>query len=102
MGIIEQGSFQAYANIRLDEARSTINEYSLYSRKTTVFISHKHDELQELKGVLGFLQKRYDVKTYIDSRDPSMPHITTAETATNLKLELKNATSLFYLLQMLQ
>ena len=50
----EQGSFQAYANIRLDEARSTINEYSLYSRKTTVFISHKHDELQELKGVLGF------------------------------------------------
>lgn len=89
MGIIEQGSFQAYANIRLDEARSTINEYSLYSRKTTVFISHKHDELQELKGVLGFLQKWYDVKTYIDSRDPSMPHITTAETATNLKARIK-------------
>lgn len=59
--IIEQGSFQVYANVRLDEARSTINEYSLYSKKTTVFISHKHDELQELKGVLGFLQKQYDV-----------------------------------------
>ena len=54
--LIEQGSFQAYADIRLNEARSTINECSLYG-KTTVFISHKHDELQELKGVLGFLQK---------------------------------------------
>lgn len=87
--IIEQGSFQVYANVRLDEARSTINEYSLYSKKTTVFISHKHDELQELKGVLGFLQKQYDVKTYIDSRDPSMPQITTATTAANLKARIK-------------
>ena len=43
--LIEQGSFLMYADVRLDEARSTINEYSLYSKRTTVFISHKHDEL---------------------------------------------------------
>lgn len=73
--IIEQGSFQVYVNVRLDEAR-----YSLYSRKTTAFISHNHDELQELKGVLGFLQKQYDIKTYIDSQDSLMPRITTAAT----------------------
>lgn len=87
--LIEQGSFQTYADGRLNEARSTINEYSLYTRKTTVFISHKHDELQDLKGVLGFLQKQYDVKVYIDSQDPSMPQITTAATAANLKARKK-------------
>lgn len=87
--LIEQGSFQTYADVRLNEARSTINEYSLYTRKTTVFISHKHDELQDLKGVLGFLQKQYDVKVYIDSQDPSMPKITTATTAANLKARIK-------------
>lgn len=87
--LIEQGSFQMYADVRLDEARSTINEYSLYSKKTTVFISHKHDELQDLKGVLGFLQRQYDVKAYIDSQDPSMPQITTAATAANLKARIK-------------
>lgn len=87
--MIEQGSFQTYADVRLNEARSTINEYSLCTRKTTVFISYKHDELQDLKGVLGFLQKQYDVKVYIDSQDPSMPKITTATTATNLKARIK-------------
>ena len=87
--LIEQGSFQTYADVRLNEARSTINEYSLYTRKTTVFISHKHDELQDLKGVLGFLQKQYDVKVYIDSQDPSMPKITTATTAANLKARIR-------------
>ena len=29
--LIEQGSFQTYADVPLNEARSTINEYSLYS-----------------------------------------------------------------------
>lgn len=87
--IIEQGSFQSYAQIHLDEARSSINEYSQYTRKTTVFVSHKHDELQELKGVLGFLQTQYGVKTYIDSQDPTMPKLTSATTATNLKERIK-------------
>lgn len=87
--IIEQGSFQSYAQIRLDEARSSINEYSQYTRKTTVFVSHKHDELQELKGVLGFLQTQYGVKTYIDSQDPTMSKLTSATTATNLKERIK-------------
>lgn len=87
--LVEQGSFQAYAQIRLDEARSSISEYSQYVRKTTVFVSHKHDELQELKGVLGFLQTQYGVKTYIDSQDPTMPQITSATTAAALKERIK-------------
>lgn len=87
--IIEQGSFNAYSQIRLDEARSTISESIQYARKTTVFVSHKHDELQELKGVLGFLQTQYGVKAYIDSQDPSMPKITSETTAANLKERIR-------------
>ena len=84
--IFEQGSFQNYSDVRLDEARSPVVEYSQYAvRKTTVFISHKHDELEDLKGILGFLQQTYGVKVYIDSQDPAMPKITSAETALNIK-----------------
>ena len=60
--------------MRLDESRSSIPELSQYgvAQKTTVFISHKHDDLDDLKGLLGFLELRYGVKVYIDSQDPTM------------------------------
>lgn len=87
--LIEQGSFRAFAQTRLDDARSSINKYSQNVRVTTVFVSHKHDELQDLKGVLGFLQKLYGVKVYIDSQDPTMPKVTSAATAANLKDRIK-------------
>lgn len=52
--IFEQGSFNAYSQVRLDESRSPVLEHSQYGgNKTTVFISHKHDDLEDLKGVLG-------------------------------------------------
>lgn len=88
--IFEQGSFQTYSQVRLDESISPILEHSQYSvRKITVFISHKHDDLDDLKGVLGFLQKTYGVKVYIDSQDPTMPKITSAETALNIKERIR-------------
>lgn len=89
--IFEQGSFHFYSKIRLDEARGPITESStLYAkRKTTVFVSHKHDELGDLKDVIGFLETEYNVLAYIDSRDPSMPEKTSAETATSLKSRIK-------------
>ncbi len=84
--IFEQGSFLIYSHVRLDEARLPVVEYSQYGiGKTTVFISHKHDDLEDLKGILGFLQQTYGVKVYIDSQDPTMPKITSAETAHNIK-----------------
>lgn len=72
--IFEQGSFKLFSRSSLNESMSPVIEHSQYGiRKTTVFISHKHDDLADLKGVLGFLERRYDVKVYIDSRDPTMP-----------------------------
>lgn len=88
--IFEQGSFSPYSQVRLDESRESVLEHSQYGkRKTTVFISHKHDDLEDLKGVLGFLQQIYGVKVYIDSQDPTMPKVTSAETALNIKTRIK-------------
>ena len=88
--IFEQGALQRYSQIRLEESMSPVLEHSQYGvRKTTVFISHKHDDLDDLKGLLGFLEQEYDVKVYIDSRDPSMPKITSAQTALNIRERIK-------------
>ena len=84
--VFEQGSFRKYSEIRLDKSRETIRHSAQYGeKKITVFVSHKHDDLGELKGVIGFLEKEYGVSVYIDSRDPSMPLTTSAITANNLK-----------------
>lgn len=89
--IFEQGSFHSYSKLRLDEAMGPVMESAtIYSqRKTTVFVSHKHDDLSDLKDILGFFESTYGVLTYIDSRDPSMPKVTSAETATNIKKRIK-------------
>ena len=84
-----QGEFSRYSNIRLDEARSPIIHSQYWLSKTTVFISHKHDDLDDLKGVIGLLQQEYGVLVYIDSQDPTMPKITSAETASNIKNRIR-------------
>lgn len=88
--IFEKGDFNRFAKGRLDDALSPILEHSQYAReKTTVFISHKHEDLDDLKGILGFLEAEYDVKVYIDSKDRSVPKMTSAKTAYNIKNRIK-------------
>ena len=88
--IFEQGAFRDYSRVSLNESRTPILGFSQHEqRKTTVFISHKHDDLEDLKGVLGFLQQKYGVKVYIDSQDPTMPKVTSATTALNIKERIK-------------
>lgn len=88
--IFEQGSFHAYSQVRLDESMSPVIEHSQYGKRAiTVFISHKHDDLEDLKGVLGFLTHNYGVSVYIDSQDPTMPKVTSAQTALNIKNRIK-------------
>lgn len=86
--IFEQGSLYEYSQIRLDKAMGPVLEHSQYDiEKTTVFVSHKHDDLQDLKG---FLEKKYNVRVYIDSRDPYMPQITSAQTALKIRERIKS------------
>ena len=96
--IFTSGEFNDYKRISLNESRQPISDTIRHfydsnihytKRETTVFISHKHDDLDDLKGIIGFLEQNYNVKCYIDSRDPSMPKITSGETATRIKQRIK-------------
>lgn len=87
--IFEQGEFSSYKTTRLDSAREVINETYQFIGKRTVFVSHKHDDLEDLKDIIGFLQKEYNVKVYIDSRDPSMPKTTSGVTASKIKERIR-------------
>ena len=85
--IFQRGEFQSYKVQSLNEAMENVGTiyHKDQAKKITVFLSHKHDDLDDLKGVIGFLERQYDVKVYIDSRDSSMPQITSGETAERIK-----------------
>lgn len=65
--------------------------------KTTVFMSHKHDDLENIKGLIGFLEKTYDVKAYIDSWDPTMPSQTCGDTAKQLKNRIESCDKFIFM-----
>ena len=75
-----------------DSVRSVLNEsrraFSTSAYQTSVFISHKHDDLDVIRGFLGFL-KNMGVATYIDSFDPTMPGYTCGKTAERIKERIK-------------
>lgn len=87
--IFESGSFYNYRVGSLNESRSAIDSYQYVKKVTTVFLSHKHDDLEDLKDIIGFLQSNYNVKVYIDSRDPSMPIKTCGKTAVSIKKRIE-------------
>jgi len=59
--------------------------------QTTIFLSHKHDELKvNLLAAINFL-KGFGVEVYVDWLDEEMPKITSGETAKKIKEKiLKN------------
>lgn len=94
--IFEKGHFRSS---RLDESvitnslkrAKTFSSKNAFDLKTTVFLSHKHKDLEEVKeatGVIEFLEK-LGVKVYIDSMDNQMPHETSGETALRIKDVIK-------------
>ncbi len=93
--IFYRGQFDDYKISDLSPAlESVVEAYSRDSagreRKTTVFLSHKHDDLEDLKGVIGWLENKFNVDVYIDSMDKSMPKNTSGETATRIKKKIKD------------
>ncbi len=52
--------------------------------KPTIFLSHKHDDLKDLRGVIGLLEE-CGAKIYIDSMDNKMPNQTCGDTAKRIK-----------------
>lgn len=62
-----------------------------HESKPTVFISHKHSELADLKELEGVIELLEDLgaKIYIDSMDNGMPSETSGETALRIKEVIK-------------
>ena len=56
--------------------------------KSTIFLAHKHDDLDDLQGVIGLLEK-LGAKIYIDSMDNKMPMETSGVTAARIKKVIK-------------
>ena len=60
-------------------------------QRVTVFLSHKHDESEELiEQVKGFFAG-LGAKTYIDWQDKDMPQVTNSETAEKLKRRIRDS-----------
>ncbi|WP_407498462.1 toll/interleukin-1 receptor domain-containing protein [Elizabethkingia anophelis] len=94
--IFERGYFKSnriqkgFINESLRETRS-FNK-NKYESKPTVFVSHKHsdlNDLEELKGVLELLED-LGAKIYIDSMDNNMPGHTCGDTALRIKEIIKH------------
>lgn len=92
--IFEHGAFAKYARcVRLEEALEGFDERSneaYFSRpdNISVFISHKHDDIEQgedVRGLIGLLKDKYNVDAYIDAKDGSMPIVTSAVTAKRTK-----------------
>ncbi len=86
INVFEKGYFSKYKGaITLAEAQGPISSLSDRNGKIAVFISHKHDDLNELEGILNMLRTIYKVYPYIDSQDPTLPIKTSAITAQRIR-----------------
>ncbi len=90
MNLFYRGQFDSFKVSDLRKSQEKINETytfdsNLSIRKKKVFLSHKHEDLEDLKGVIGMLENQFNVDVYIDSMDQTMPKITSGETATRIK-----------------
>ncbi|MDN3582494.1 toll/interleukin-1 receptor domain-containing protein [Mucilaginibacter flavus] len=71
----------------LNEVR-TFSALSASKAKPTVFLSHKHDDLSDLRGLMGLLEG-IGAKIYIDSMDNKMPDQTCGDSAARIKEVIK-------------
>jgi hypothetical protein len=74
-------------NLSLNESLRSFRNESKFL-KTTIFLSHKHDELEQLEGAISFL-KDNGVDVYVDWLDEGMPKTTSGQTAVRIKEKIR-------------
>ena len=93
MSIITESQLRGYRkstklyNLSLNESLRSFKNESKYL-KTKIFLSHKHDELEQLEGAVSFL-KDNGVEVYVDWLDDGMPVSTSGQTAVRIKEKIK-------------
>ena len=73
----------------LNEAKE-IRSRSKYSFEVSVFLSHKHDEIEILEKVIVILEK-LGVDVYVDWLDEGMPKTTSGVTARKIKSKITDS-----------
>jgi hypothetical protein len=76
-----------YFSKTINESLLEFKSESKYS-KVTIFLSHKHDEVEELDSAISFL-KEFGVEIYVDWLDEGMPRTTSGITANRIKQKIK-------------
>lgn len=74
-------------NLTLNESLRNFKNESKFL-KTKIFLSHKHDELEQLEGAISFL-KDNSVDVYVDWLDEGMPKTTSGQTAVRIKEKIR-------------
>ncbi len=85
--LIEKGHFSSYRN-KYQRLSESVRFDRIEFGKVNVFISHKHDDLEQIKDILAFLSTEYGVNPYIDSWDIAMPEVTSKKTAERIKKKI--------------
>ena len=74
--------------IILNEAQVQTRHFSESNKRLSVFLSHKHNELEYLERV-RFVLESLNASVYVDWADPSMQHPTDRRTAEALKKKIE-------------
>lgn len=90
--IFYRGDFKQYSKAGSTLITDAINRTLRFSNSsimsacgTAVFISHKHEDLDDFNGFLQMLVVKYRIVPYIDSMDDRLPEKTCADTARLIK-----------------
>src|SRR5690606_30550399 len=83
-------SYRKSVQLSYKTLNESLREFKAESKflKTKIFLSHKHDELEQLEGAISFLKKN-SVDVYVDWLDDGMPKITSGITASRIKEKIK-------------
>lgn len=91
--VFYRGTFDDYKVKHLRKAiTESVVQFSVEDSaypKIKIFMSHKHSDLDDLKGVIGFLEQEYNVSIYTDGNDSTMPKVTSVITAEKIKKQIK-------------
>lgn len=89
MAILTKSQLFEIAERSSVKAFSANESFNQHTASTTVFLSHKHSDKNEVKRLKGLLLT-FKVNIYIDWLDPDMPEQTRGETAVKIKQKIKS------------
>lgn len=97
MSIISKSQLSSYRNkTTYYSSTENIKLFKSKNNKVTIFLSHKHDETEELNDAISLLNT-FGVEIYVDWLDEEMPETTSGITAQKIKEKIKENRKFIFL-----